>query len=146
MILQHYIGFCRMSTWISRRSTYVPSLLNLPLPSCPIPLLQVVTEPWFVAPATLENITSLYFNHSSTNPIFPSVCVPCLMPYHQSLECFQAHRRCPVSYHYRMNRSSINEHLLYTKLYALSVPQLSYEAAFLSSRPHPAEEKQIFNE
>ena len=28
--LQYWFGFCRTSKWISRRYTYVPSLLNLP--------------------------------------------------------------------------------------------------------------------
>ena len=39
--LQYCVGFCRTSTWISHRYTYVPSLLNLlPTPSHPSRLSQ----------------------------------------------------------------------------------------------------------
>ena len=34
---QYYAGFCHTSTWISQRYTYVPSLLNLPPTSHPMP-------------------------------------------------------------------------------------------------------------
>ena len=37
--LQNFIVFCQISTWISHRYTYIPSLLNLPPISCPIPPL-----------------------------------------------------------------------------------------------------------
>ena len=36
--LQYYNGFCHTSTWIGHRYTYVPSLLNSPPTSLPIPL------------------------------------------------------------------------------------------------------------
>ena len=42
--LQNFLGFCRTSTWVNHRYTYVPSLLNVPPISLPIPQLQVVTE------------------------------------------------------------------------------------------------------
>ena len=35
--LQNFVVFCQASTWISYRYTYVPSLLNLPPISLPIP-------------------------------------------------------------------------------------------------------------
>ena len=36
--LQYYIGFCHTATWIRHTYSYVPSLLNLPPTSHPIPL------------------------------------------------------------------------------------------------------------
>ena len=38
--LQYWFDFCHISTWISYRCTYVPSLLNLPPTSHPSRLLQ----------------------------------------------------------------------------------------------------------
>ena len=37
--LQNFVVFCQTSTWISHRYTYIPSLLNLPPLSLPIPAL-----------------------------------------------------------------------------------------------------------
>ena len=37
--LQNFVVFCQTSTWISHRYTYIPSLLNFPLISRPIPPL-----------------------------------------------------------------------------------------------------------
>ena len=37
--LQNFAVFCQTSTWISLRYTYIPSLLNLPPISLPIPSL-----------------------------------------------------------------------------------------------------------
>ena len=37
--LQNFVVFCQTSTWISHRYTYIPSLLNLPPISLPIPPL-----------------------------------------------------------------------------------------------------------
>ena len=34
--LQYCVGFCQISTWVSHRYTYVPSLINLPPTSHPI--------------------------------------------------------------------------------------------------------------
>ena len=34
-----WVGFCQTSTWISHRHTYVPSLLNLPPTTLPLPPL-----------------------------------------------------------------------------------------------------------
>ena len=42
--LQNFV-FCQTSTWISHRYTFIPSLLNPPPISLPIPPLQVETEP-----------------------------------------------------------------------------------------------------
>ena len=39
MVLQNFVVFCQISTWISHRYTYIPSRLNLPPISCPTPLL-----------------------------------------------------------------------------------------------------------
>ena len=45
--LQYCVGFCRTSTWVSHRYTYIPSLLNLPPTSHPILSLWAVTDPQF---------------------------------------------------------------------------------------------------
>ena len=37
--LQYFVVFCQTSTWISYRCTYIPSLLNFPPISLPIPPL-----------------------------------------------------------------------------------------------------------
>ena len=37
--LQYFVVFCQISTWVSHRYTYIPSLLNLPPVSLPIPPL-----------------------------------------------------------------------------------------------------------
>ena len=42
--LQYCVSFCCTSTWISHRYTHVPSFLNFPPTSLPIPPLYVVTE------------------------------------------------------------------------------------------------------
>ena len=42
--LQNFVVFCQTSTWVSDRYTYIPSLLNLPPISLPIPPLEVDTE------------------------------------------------------------------------------------------------------
>ena len=39
IVLQNFAVFCQTSTWISHRYTYIPSLLNLPLITLPIPSL-----------------------------------------------------------------------------------------------------------
>ena len=39
IVLQNFAVFCQISTWISHRYTYIPSLLNLPPISLPIPPL-----------------------------------------------------------------------------------------------------------
>ena len=49
---QYCVGFCHPSTWISHRYTHVPSLLNLPPTSLPIPPLDVVTEHWAELPGS----------------------------------------------------------------------------------------------
>ena len=51
--LQYCVGFCHLSTQISHRYTYVPSLLNSPLTSHPISALYFVTQhqiwgPWII--------------------------------------------------------------------------------------------------
>ena len=48
--LQYCVGFYLTSTWISHRFTYVPSHLNIPPISHPIPPLQAVTKPGFEFP------------------------------------------------------------------------------------------------
>ena len=44
--LQNFVVFCQTSTWISHRYTYIPSLLNLPPISLPIP----APPGWYRAP------------------------------------------------------------------------------------------------
>ena len=56
------VGFFHISTWISHRYTYFPSLLNLPPTSSPIPPLYIVTEHWVWAPCIIQPIpTAIYF-------------------------------------------------------------------------------------
>ena len=45
-LLYNCVGVYHTSAWISHGHPYVPSLLNLPPASRPIPPLQVVTERW----------------------------------------------------------------------------------------------------
>ena len=42
--LQYCVCFCHIPTWINHMYTYVPSLLNLPPTSQPIPPLEIVRE------------------------------------------------------------------------------------------------------
>ena len=50
--LQYCAAFCHISTLISHGYIHVPSDLNLPPISLPIPLPQVVTEPWLELPVS----------------------------------------------------------------------------------------------
>ena len=83
--LQYCAGFCHISTWISRRYTYVPSLLNLPPVSHPIPSLQVVTEHWAELPVSHSRFPlALYFTYGvymlpcySVNSPHPPLPTPC---------------------------------------------------------------------
>ena len=50
--LQYCVGFYHISTWVSRRYTYVPCLVNLPPTSHPILPLWVVIEHGFELPAS----------------------------------------------------------------------------------------------
>ena len=60
--LQNPVGFCQISTWISHRYTYVPSLLNLLPISCPISLLWVVIEHLFEFPESYNKFPlAIYF-------------------------------------------------------------------------------------
>ena len=58
--LQYCVGFHHTSIWISHRYTSVPSLLNLPPISYPIPPLKVVTEPRVWAPYIIQQIPTGY--------------------------------------------------------------------------------------
>ena len=62
--LQSFAVFCQTSAWISHRCTYIPSLLNLPPISLPIPLLQVDTENLFEFPETKSKFPlAVYFTY-----------------------------------------------------------------------------------
>ena len=64
--LQNCVGFCHISTWISNRYTFVPSLLNLPSTSHFIPPLQVVTESPFECPESYRKFPlAIYFTDYS---------------------------------------------------------------------------------
>ena len=58
--VQHWVGFCNTSTWISRRYAYVPSLLNLPRTSRSSPPLQVATEHGVWAPSNMQQVPTGY--------------------------------------------------------------------------------------
>ena len=55
--LQYCVGCCHISTWISRRYTYVPSLFNFPPTSHSIPSFYVVTGPSFWVPWVMQKIS-----------------------------------------------------------------------------------------
>ena len=54
IIALHYVGFCHISTQISHRYTYVPSLLNLSPTSHPLPYLQIIIEQQILAPGVIQ--------------------------------------------------------------------------------------------
>ena len=61
------VGFCQTSTWISHRYTYVPSLLNLPPTTLPIPPLYVVAEPCSESPESHSKFAlAIYFTYGNT--------------------------------------------------------------------------------
>ena len=75
--LQYHIDFCHISTWISHRYTYVPSLLNPTPISLPIPPLLVVTEHWVELPVShrkshlpsvLHMVMYVFPNYSLNSP------------------------------------------------------------------------------
>ena len=100
--LQYCVGFYHISTWVSRRYTYVPCLVNLPPTSHPILPLWVVIEHGFELPAsdskfplavcfTYDNVDmsvlfSILFPPSPCPSPWPQVRSPC--PY---LHCSPAH-------------------------------------------------------
>ena len=56
--LQYCVGCCHISTWISHKYTYVPSLFNFPPTSHSIPSLYVVTGPSFWVPWVMQKISA----------------------------------------------------------------------------------------
>ena len=77
--------------------TYVPSLLNLPLTSYPIPPIQFVTEPQFELPESYSKCGNVYVStlRSPFVPPSPSPPVstsPFSMPVSPLLPCKQVHR------------------------------------------------------
>ena len=79
--LQCPAGFCCTSTAISPRCTYVPSLLNLPPTSHPIPPLWGVTEHQVELPALHSNFPlAIYFTyacmHVKSLQSCPTLCDP----------------------------------------------------------------------
>ena len=66
--LQNFVVFCHKSTRISHRHTHVPSLLNLPPISLPIPPHQIVTEPLFEFPDSPSKfLLAFYFTYGIVN-------------------------------------------------------------------------------
>ena len=57
--LQNFVVFCRASTWISHRYTYIPSLLNLPSIYLPIPPPRLIQSPCLSFLSHTENSTIL---------------------------------------------------------------------------------------
>ena len=82
IVLQCCVGFYHTSTWISYRCTYVPSILNLPSTSHPIPLFQVVTEHQIEPPVLYSKFplaSGLYMviiHFSATLSICPTLSCP----------------------------------------------------------------------
>ena len=83
--LQYCVDFCHTSRWISRRYTYVPSLLNFPPTSLLILPLSVVTEHWVWAPRVTQQILTVCLTYGNINvsmllsqfiPPSPSPTVP----------------------------------------------------------------------
>ena len=83
--LQYCVDFCHTSRWISRRYTYVPSLLNFPPTSLLILPFSVVTEHWVWAPWVTQQILTVCLTYGDINvsmllsqfiPPSPSPTVP----------------------------------------------------------------------
>ena len=133
--LQNFVVFCQISTWISHRYTYVPSLLHLPPISLPIPPLLVVTEPLFEFPEPYSKFSlavyftrgivsfhvtvSIHLTLSSTHHPLPTarpcvhesvLCVYFSIADRQTLYCW-ATREAPVSLFIRALISSWGSYL-----------------------------------
>ena len=68
MAFQNFVVFCQTSTWIKHRYTYIPSLLNLPPISLPIPPLLVDTEPLFEFPESYGKfLLAIYFTYGNVS-------------------------------------------------------------------------------
>ena len=66
--LQNFVVFCQTSTWIRNRYTYIPSILNLPSISCPIPPLKVDTESLFEFPEPYSKfLLAIYFIYGNVS-------------------------------------------------------------------------------
>ena len=85
--LQYCVGFCQTSTWISHRSTYVPSLLSLSRTSSPHPTLlgcyrAPLWVPWVIQQipiGSLFYIRKCMFQYCSlltSHPFLPPHLVP----------------------------------------------------------------------
>ena len=77
LTLQYYVGFYQKSIRISHRFTHVPSHMNIPPISLPIPPFQVVTELWFEFPESYSKFPlTVYFTYGSlslhANPLHTS--------------------------------------------------------------------------
>jgi len=99
MALQCCVGFYHTSTWISYRCTYVPSTLNLPSTSHPIPLFWVVTEHQIEPPVLYGNfplVSILYMaiiHFNATLSICPALSCPHCV--HKSVFCVWVSLSCP---------------------------------------------------
>jgi len=66
--LQNFVVSCQTSTWISHRYRYIPSLLNLPPISLPIPLLKVDTESLFELSEPYSKLPlAIYFTYGNVS-------------------------------------------------------------------------------
>ena len=98
--LQNFVVFCQTSTWISHRYTYIPSLLNLPPTSLPIPLLCVDTEPLFEFPKPYRKFPlPIYFTYGNLSfQITLSIYLTLSSPLPMSISLFSMFLHCcPVN-------------------------------------------------
>ena len=83
VVLQYRLSFCHVSAWIRHRQPCIPSLLNRPPSSHPIPPLQVGTE--HLLPAHTASSHWLSVLHMVMN-MFPRYSLPCPAVLEKTLE------------------------------------------------------------
>ena len=110
IVLQFFVCFCCVSTWIRHRYTYAPSLLNLSPTSQPIPTLFIVTEFLIWTPCILQRISiGFLFLHymfpcyslNSSHHLLPQLC-PQVSSLCLHLHCCPAHQYYLSRFHIHM--------------------------------------------
>ena len=97
--LQYCVGFCHPWTWINHRYTYIPTLLNLPITSHPIPPLYVVMEHRFEHSASYRKFSlAICFTYGN---VYVSILLSQLSPPLLSPLCPQVYslhlHHCPAN-------------------------------------------------